>query len=61
MSERMEMGEGECLLATFPGNIQNWTFNDLMRAVEYVWMSNSQKNRVKTSLCLPKGKGMGEE
>ena len=61
MSKRMEMAEGECPLATFPGNVQNWTCNDMMRAAEYVWMSNSQKNRLKTSLWLPKGKGVGEK
>ena len=61
ISKRLGMGEGECPLATYPGNVQNWTFNDMMRAVEFVWMSNSQKTRVKASLWLPKRKGVGEE
>lgn len=30
----MGMGEGESLLPTFPGNLQNWTFNGMIRAME---------------------------
>ena len=61
MSKRMEMREGECPLATFPGNVQNWTCNDVMRAVEYVWMSNSQKNKSRNKFMVTKGERCGGE
>lgn len=34
MSRRMGMGEDENLLAPFPGNVQSWTFNGVVRATK---------------------------